>query len=198
MDTGSRGPAPGGRGRSGWAAARGCAGLWPGCGACPRLGFAARGRCWPPPGSLRGRIYFRRGCRRRRWRGACPGRGGRRGLASLRGLPLAESALRAAATARPSAGRFQRIFGEMFGARHVRQQDAPRVCSSRDGDGASDSRALPEDFRRNVRRTTRPTARRSQRLSGMVRVSHVPQWTTSTGTTPHRMLCLECPTCLDE
>jgi hypothetical protein len=61
MDTGSRGPAPGGRGRSGWAAARGCAGLWPGCGACPRLGFAARGRCGPSPGVLLGRIYFRQG-----------------------------------------------------------------------------------------------------------------------------------------
>ena len=67
------------------------------------------------------------GGRRRRRRGACPGRGGRRGLAFLRGLPLAESALRAAAAARPTAGHFQRIFGEMFGARHVRQQDAPRV-----------------------------------------------------------------------
>jgi hypothetical protein len=146
-----------------------------------------------------GRIYFRRGWgwgegRRRRQRGACPRRGGRRGMASLRGLPLAESALRAAAAARPTAWRFRRIFGEMLGARHVRQQGAPRVCSSRGGGGASDSRALPEDFRRNVRRTERPTAGRSQRLSGMVRVSHVPQWTTSTGTAPHRMLCLECPT----
>ena len=67
------------------------------------------------------------GGRRRRRRGACPGRGGRRGLASLRGLPLAESALRAAAAARPTAGHFQRIFDEMFGAQHVRQQHAPRV-----------------------------------------------------------------------
>jgi hypothetical protein len=67
------------------------------------------------------------GGRRPRRRGACPGRGGRRCLASLRGLLLAGSALRAAAAARPTAGHFQRIFGEMFGARHVRQQDAPRV-----------------------------------------------------------------------
>ena len=83
-------------------------------------------------GFLRGRIYFRRGWgwgggRHRRRRGVCPGRGGRRGLASLRGLPLAESALRAAAAVRPTTGHFQRIFGEMFGGRHVRQQDAPRV-----------------------------------------------------------------------
>ncbi len=42
-------PAPWG-GRSGWAATGGCAGRWPGCGACPRLGFAARGRCGPSPG----------------------------------------------------------------------------------------------------------------------------------------------------
>ena len=122
---------PGGRGRSGWAAARGWAGRWSGCGACPWLGFAARGRCGPPPGFLRGRIYFRQGLgegRRRRRRGACPRRGGRHGMASLRGLPLAESALRAAAAARPTAGRFQRIFGEMFGARNVRQQGAPRDC----------------------------------------------------------------------
>ncbi len=72
------------------------------------------------------------------------------------------------------------------------------VCSSRGGGGASDSRALPEDLRRNARRTARPTARRSQRLSRIVRVSHVRQWTTSTGTTPHRMLCLEYSPCLDE
>ena len=55
------GLSPWGRGRWGWAAARGCAGRWPGCGACPRLGFAARGRCGPSPGVLRGRIYFRPG-----------------------------------------------------------------------------------------------------------------------------------------
>ena len=118
---------------------------------------------------IRGRIYFRQGWgwgegRRRRQRGACPRRGGRHGMASLRGLPLAESALRTAEAARPTAGRFQRIFGEMFGVRHVRQQDAPRVCSSRGGGGASDSRELPEDFRRNVRRTARPTERRSQSI----------------------------------
>ncbi len=52
---GGRSPAPWGRGRSGWAATGGCAGRWPGCGACPRLGFAARGRCGPSPGVLRGR-----------------------------------------------------------------------------------------------------------------------------------------------
>ena len=70
-------------------------------GACPRLGFAARGRCGPSPGVLRGWIYFRRGCRRR-LRGACPGRGCRHGLASPRGLLLAESVLRAAAAAGPT------------------------------------------------------------------------------------------------
>jgi hypothetical protein len=47
-----RRPAPGpwGRGRSGWAAAHGCAGRRPVC--CPflRLGFAARRRCGPSPG----------------------------------------------------------------------------------------------------------------------------------------------------
>ena len=36
-------------------------------------------------------------------------------------------------------------------------------------------------------------------LSGMVRVSDVPHWTKSAGTTPPpRMLCLECSACLDE
>ena len=38
------------------------------------------------------------------------------------------------------------------------------VCSSRGGGGASDSMELPEDFRRNARRTARPTAGRSQSL----------------------------------
>ncbi len=36
-------------------------------------------------------------------------------------------ALLAAAAARPTTGHFQRIFGKMFGVRHVRQQDVPRV-----------------------------------------------------------------------
>jgi len=54
-----RRPAPWGRRRSGWAAAHSCAGQWPSCGACPRLGFAARGRCGPSPSVLQGRIYFR-------------------------------------------------------------------------------------------------------------------------------------------
>ena len=43
-------PAPWGRGRSGWAAARGCAGRRRVCGPFPLLGFAARGRCGPSPG----------------------------------------------------------------------------------------------------------------------------------------------------
>ena len=55
-----RGPALWGRRQSGWAAAHGCAGRWPGCGARPRLGFAARGRCGPSPSALQGRIYLRR------------------------------------------------------------------------------------------------------------------------------------------
>ena len=56
-----RRPAPGGRGRSGWAAALGCGGRWPGCSACPRLCFDELGRCGPSPGVLRGLIYFCRG-----------------------------------------------------------------------------------------------------------------------------------------
>jgi hypothetical protein len=53
LQSDGRSPAPWGRGRSGWAATGGCAGRWPGCGACPRLGFAARVRCGPSPGVLR-------------------------------------------------------------------------------------------------------------------------------------------------
>jgi hypothetical protein len=69
-----RKPTPGGRGQSEWAAARGCAGRWPGHGACPRLGFAARGRCGPSPGVLRGRIYFAGlGARRRARHTSCRG-----------------------------------------------------------------------------------------------------------------------------
>ena len=40
-------PALCGQRRSGWAAAHSCANQCPGCGARPRLGFAARGRCGP-------------------------------------------------------------------------------------------------------------------------------------------------------
>ena len=58
MEREGRRPAPWGRGRSGWAAAHSCASQWPGCGACPRLGFAARGRCGPSPSALQGRIYL--------------------------------------------------------------------------------------------------------------------------------------------
>ena len=47
------GGAPWGRGRSGWAAAHGCAGRRPVCGPFPRLGFAARVRCGPSPGVVR-------------------------------------------------------------------------------------------------------------------------------------------------
>jgi hypothetical protein len=36
----------------------GCANQCPGCGARPRLGFAARGRCGPSPSALQGRIYL--------------------------------------------------------------------------------------------------------------------------------------------
>ena len=53
-------PALWGRRRSGWAAAPSCANQWPGCGARPRLGFAARGRCGPSPSALQGLIYFGR------------------------------------------------------------------------------------------------------------------------------------------
>ena len=51
-------PAFWGRRRSGWAAAHSCANQCPGCGARPRLGFAARGRCGPSPSALQGRIYL--------------------------------------------------------------------------------------------------------------------------------------------
>ena len=47
-----------GRRRSGWAAAHSCANQCPGCGARPRLGFDARGRCGPSPSALQGRIYL--------------------------------------------------------------------------------------------------------------------------------------------
>ena len=50
-------PALCGQRRSGWAAAHSCANQWPGCGARPRLGFAARGR-GPSPSGLQGRIYL--------------------------------------------------------------------------------------------------------------------------------------------
>ena len=51
-------PALWGQRRSGWAAAHSCANQCPGCGARPRLGFAARGRCGPSPSALQGRIYL--------------------------------------------------------------------------------------------------------------------------------------------
>ena len=51
-------PALCGQRRSGWAAAHSCANPCPGCGARPRLGFAARGRCGPSPSALQGRIYL--------------------------------------------------------------------------------------------------------------------------------------------
>jgi len=38
----------------------------------------------------------------------------------------------------------------------------------------------------------------STMLSGMVRVSDVPHWTKSAGTTPPTMLCLKCSASLDE
>jgi hypothetical protein len=52
-------PAIWGRRRSGWAAAPSCVNQWPGCGARPRLGFAARGRCGPSPSALQGQIRSR-------------------------------------------------------------------------------------------------------------------------------------------
>jgi hypothetical protein len=160
-----RRPAPGGRGRSGWAAARGCTGRWPGCGACPRLGFAARGRCGPPPGSLRGLIYFRRGWG---WGGAVAGAGGARVRVAAVGAawrPCVASRLRSLLFAR------QR--------RRVRQQGTSRRFSAKcSAHGTSDSKTLPEY---------------SRDPHAMERNAH-----TSTGTTPPRMLCLECPTCLNE
>ena len=54
----------------------------------------------------------------------------RHGLASRDGLPLTESVPRAAAAARPTAGRFQRILGKVFAIRHLRTANA-RVCTSR-------------------------------------------------------------------
>ena len=119
-----------GQGRSGWVAAYRCSSQWLGCGACPRLGFATRGRCWPPPGSLRvGSISV--------------GGGGGGG---------------------PSPAPAGRVSGSRRSARPGVPAWPPAcgVCSSRGSGGASDSRTLPEDFRRNVRRTARPTATRSQ------------------------------------
>ncbi len=70
-----RRPATWGRGRSGWGDVHNCAGRWPGCGPCPRLGFATRGRWGPSQGVLggssvchvlgRGTVRCRAGARRR-------------------------------------------------------------------------------------------------------------------------------------
>ena len=84
---------------------------------CARALWAVAGR---PPGEGR----------RRRRRSACRGRDDRHGLASRDGLPLTESVPRAAAAARPTAGRFQRILGKVFAIRHLRTANA-RVCTSR-------------------------------------------------------------------
>ena len=124
---GGRGPAPWGRGRSGWATVGGCAGRWPGCGACPLLGFAERGRCRPSPSGLQSRIYFRP-----KW-----GVGGG-----------------------PSPTPLERVSRERRSTRPGVDGRTPAhgVCSSSCGGGASDSRALPEDFGRNVRsKTSRPS-----------------------------------------
>jgi hypothetical protein len=47
-----------GRRRSGWLAAHSCANQCPGCGARPRLGFAASGRCGQSSSALQGPIYL--------------------------------------------------------------------------------------------------------------------------------------------
>ena len=52
MEREGRRPAPWGRGRSGWAAAHGCASQQPGCDPPPRLDFAARERCGQSRGVL--------------------------------------------------------------------------------------------------------------------------------------------------
>ena len=122
-------PAPWGRGRSGWAAAHSCASQWPGCGPCPRLGFAARGRCGLSRGVLSRRSILgedaRRGgarhcargtgCRGRRAaqrvaRGSRDVRGAReqrRKIGSSQQPP--ESTLHTETTARPTTRRFQSI-----------------------------------------------------------------------------------------
>jgi hypothetical protein len=66
----------------------------------------------------------------------------------------------------PSPAPAGRVSEERQSARHGVPAWPPArgVCSSRGGGGASDSRAIPEDFRRNVRHTARPTARRSQSI----------------------------------
>jgi hypothetical protein len=119
-----RGPAPWGRGRSGLAAAGGCSCLWQGCGVCPRLSFAARGRCGPSQSVLQSRIYFRP-----KWGvggGPSPtpsermSRARRSTRTGVAGRPLAHgvcSSRGGGGVACPTAGRFQRILGEMFGAR---------------------------------------------------------------------------------
>ena len=86
---------------------------------CARALWAVAGR---PPGEGR----------RRRRRSACRGRDDRHGLASRDGLPLTESVPRAAAAARPTAGRFQRILGKVFGARRrARHANPPSADGER-------------------------------------------------------------------
>ena len=129
LDTTDPRPATGGRGRSGRAAARGCDGRWPDCGACPWLGFAARGRCGTPPGFLRGRIYFRQGWgwgEGRRRRGACPS-------------AAVGTAWRSCVDSRSRSLLFARR------RRRIRQQGASRGFSAKcSAHGTSDSKTLPE------------------------------------------------------
>ena len=72
-------PALCGQRRSGWAAAHSCANQWPGCGARPRLGFAAHGR-WTVAERTSGSDLFGAKCfgARRRARHANPPTCGRR------------------------------------------------------------------------------------------------------------------------
>ena len=85
--------------------------------ASPRAGAVGRRRASSRVGSISVQNGgWGEGRRRRRW-SACRESDDRHGLASMNGLQLTESVLRAAAAARPTAGLFQRILGEMFGAR---------------------------------------------------------------------------------
>ena len=148
-----RRPAPRGRGRSGWAAARGCAGRRPVCGQVPQLGFAARMRCGPavsgrrpsprplglrqrpagllaslsPPTDCPGVPCLHRACRLQ------PAH-----LVAWR--PLATATGPTGSLRNPSGIPADRVIAPI---RHLPPADAG-VCASRCVGGAPDSKTLPE------------------------------------------------------
>jgi hypothetical protein len=149
-----RKPAPWGRRRSGWAATHGCASQWPGCGACPRLGFAAHGRCGPSPEIFQSQ---RQGWGGRPWSPAPWGRV-RPGWAAAHDCasqqpgdgPPPRLGFAVRGRCGQSRGILSRgsILGEMFGTgsrvHRARRPSAAGVRTSRRGDGTSDSKTLPE------------------------------------------------------